>query len=136
MKNLFHVGPPFPLFPGWQRILHGAHNSPPFLSFRVGGHLGPVLLDVGSVILEISEQHIVLEEDGVVANVALCDLAQYFRPHCGMVSFVLLCESWFEPDHGAESLHRKRSFETEAMLHLNPILPQENSSAYICLDTE
>jgi len=131
MKNLFHLGPPLPLFPGWQRILHGAHNSPPFLGFRVGRHLGPILLDVGSVILEISEQHIIPEEDGVVANIALRDLAQHFRPHCGMVSLVLLCEPRFEVDHGAESLHRM-PLGNGAILHPLAFSGQEKFKCLHC----
>src|SRR5580658_10741562 len=84
MKYFFHFGPPLTLFSGGEWILHWAHNRPPFLGFRVRGHLCPICLDVGSVILEIAKQEIVFEKDGVVTNVALRDLAQHFRPHSSM----------------------------------------------------
>src|ERR1700761_3100454 len=105
MKYFFHLGPPLPFFSAGQWILHGAHNRPPFLGFRVRSHLCPIALDVCPVILEISKQDVVLEEDGVVANVALRDLAQHFGPHGSVVSLVVLCTPGLESDDGAHSLH-------------------------------
>src|SRR5271156_1518873 len=113
MKYFFHFGPPFPLFSGGEWVLHLDHNRPPFLGFRVRGHLCPIFLDVGSVILEIAKQEIVFEEDGVVTNVALRDHAQHFRPHSSMVSLVVLHAPGLETDGGAQSLHSSLLKEME-----------------------
>src|ERR1700722_3198697 len=54
MEYFFHLRPPFSLFASRQWILHGTHDCPPFLGFRVFRHLCPVFRDVCSVVLEIS----------------------------------------------------------------------------------
>src|SRR5258708_5094388 len=105
MKYFFHLRPPLPLFSRWERILQRTDDSPPVLGFWVSSHLRPVLFDVCSVIFEISKQDILFEEDGVVANVALRDLAQHFGPNSGVVSLVFLSAPGLDVDHCAESLH-------------------------------
>src|SRR5271163_3428520 len=117
MKYFFHFGPPLPFFSAGEWILHWTHNRPPFLGFWVRGHLCPIFLDVCSVILKISKQEIVFEEDGVVTNVAFRDLAQHFWPHSSMVSLVVLHTPGLETDGSAQSLHSSLLKGNGEMLH-------------------
>ena len=88
MKDFFHFGPPFAGFSGRKRILHGFHDGPPFLRFRIGGHLGPIRLTIGAVILHVAEEQVVFQINGVVPDVAGGDGFQDVRPDGGVIFFV------------------------------------------------
>ena len=70
MKYLFHIRPPFPFRAGFQGLLHGHHNVPPFLSLGIGGHSGHIGLKVVAHVLEVGEEIAVLMVDGVDMDIA------------------------------------------------------------------
>src|SRR5438132_1427899 len=105
VKHLFHAGPPLAFRALVQGLLHGRHNGPPLLCLGISGHSCHVCGIIGSVILEIPEERVVFQEDGVIADVTAPDHGQHFRPHLCVIFLVGLDK--FRPyfDHRTVTLH-------------------------------
>lgn len=99
VKKFFHVGPPLTWVPRLQRILARFADLPPFLGAGICCHAGHVCIEVISDILEVGKKKSVLVVDGVVANPALRDFSEDFRPHCGVQGFVFLVFFRAESDY-------------------------------------
>src|SRR5579864_129832 len=105
MKNFFHVGPPFALGACFQGILHRHHNRPPFLGLRISGHFCHVRRVVRAVILEIAEQQVVFQVDGIISDIALVDHSEDFGPNRRMVFLIGLKRFRPDSDHRTVTPH-------------------------------
>ena len=79
-----------------------AHHSGVFLCAAI---LAQSRCNVAAVIFEVTEQDVVLEVDGVVANIALPDHVQHLWPDRLMILFVGIGDSWFETQSHSEPFH-------------------------------
>src|SRR5690606_13588055 len=107
MENFLHHCPPLALFPGCERLLAWHADGPPFLIFRIVGHLLHVGLKIGADIFPCAEQQVfrLFEKDRIVGDVALEHERQNFRPH-GSLQRLIFCDLLArEPDHHAHSLN-------------------------------
>src|SRR5690349_5664150 len=105
VEDFLHLSPPLTFVACGQRRLHRTHDRPPFLCLGMGSHLGPVLLQIRTVVFEIAEQHIVFAIDGVIPDVTFADHLQYFRPHGCVIALVQFFASRFQPDRHPKTLH-------------------------------
>jgi hypothetical protein len=76
VKDFFHIRPPLAGRAGGYGILHGLHHVPPLLGQGIVTHLLHVAVKIRSDILEIGEQEAVLEEYGIVADIAFGNLCE------------------------------------------------------------
>src|SRR5207253_8273308 len=76
MKHFFHAGPPFAGGAGLKRTLHRSHYLPPLLCLGISRHLRHVRLKICTMVFPITEQQIIFEEDGIIANIAISDHVQ------------------------------------------------------------
>src|SRR6266849_4131361 len=70
MENFLHVCPPLAFLSCWQWVLHRLHDGPPFLRLGIRSHLAPILFQITAVVFQVSEEKVVLEEDGIVFDIA------------------------------------------------------------------
>jgi hypothetical protein len=68
--------------------LHGVHDLPPALGLGVGCHLAHVGCVVRAVVFEVGEEGSFAQEDGVVADVAVCDGFEHCGPYVSVVADV------------------------------------------------
>jgi hypothetical protein len=70
VENFLHVCPPLAFLSRWQRVLHRLHDGPPFLRLGIRSHLAPIFFQIAAVVFQVAEEKVVLEEDGVVLDIA------------------------------------------------------------------
>ena len=70
MENFLHVCPPLAFLSRWQWVLHRLHDGPPFLRLGIRSHLAPILFQITAVVFQVAEEKVVLEEDGIVLDIA------------------------------------------------------------------
>lgn len=105
MKYFFHYGPPFAGLSRPERFLHRCHDGPPFPRFEMSAHLRHITVEVIANIFEIAEQHIVLQENRVVCDVASTDHFQDFWPDGRMVRPIAFLATSLDSNCHSVSLH-------------------------------
>lgn len=105
MEHLFHLRPPLAGFSRLKRILKRFHDGPPLLRLLVSGHAGPVAGEIAPVIFEVAEKQIVLEVDGVVADVAVLDFFEYLRPDRRVILAVCFSAAGLESNDHSKTFH-------------------------------
>src|SRR6185369_10560633 len=94
VKDLFHIRPPFAFAARFKWLLHGLHNGPPLLGFRIGSHVCHISSKVTAVVFEVAEQSVILQKYRIVADITLMNHLENLRPDGGVISFVFLDGLW------------------------------------------
>src|SRR5580704_3948338 len=112
VKDFLHRCPPLTFGARVKRLLHGFHDSPPFLRLGIACDLGHICFVIHSVVFVIAEQQIILQKDRVVADVASPNGGENLRPDLRMVSFIGLDLLGSYLYYGTVSLHSSAPLAT------------------------
>ncbi|MNX80155.1 hypothetical protein D3C86_1118060 [compost metagenome] len=109
VEGLFHHRPPLAFLAAFEWLLAGNREGPPFLVLGAFGHLRHVGADIGAVIFPIAEEQIfrLAQEDRVIADIAVADERQNFRPDGGVQPFIFRDHVRFDAYDHAHTLHEK-----------------------------
>ncbi len=98
--------------------LHGVHDLPPALGLGIGGHAAHVGGVVGAVVLEVGEEQVTAQEDGVVADVAVGDGLEHTGPDLGMMTDIFRFVFWPEANDLCVALQTAPAFRYDRLQYL------------------